>query len=142
MPYGTDAARLRALKGNFGSAAVSALGAPSNLYFALLRNPTSPATVIGTEPTAAGNYARVAVTNSDAAFTFGTNTLENAAEIRWPAATGLYSITAALNQWAIYDNSSGGNLIAFGQLSGLVIVTGAGDIPVIAAGALDLTQTA
>jgi hypothetical protein len=141
MPFGNTADRLRALKGVFGSTAVSALGAAGTHYYALLQSGT-PATVIGTEPTSTGNYARVAKTNADATYTFAAPQLENTAEIRWPQATGLYSITTALNQWAIYDNASGGTLIAFGQLSTTITVTGAGDEPVIAAGALDLTMAA
>jgi hypothetical protein len=141
MPFGNTADRLRALKGVFGTQAVSALGAAGTYYVALLQSGT-PATVIGTEPTSAGNYARVALANADASYVFTAPGLDNAAEIRWPAATGLYSIVTALNQWAIYDNSSGGTLIAFGQLSPTITVTGAGDQPVIAAGALDLTMAA
>jgi len=144
MPFGSNAERLRALKGVFGSTAVSALGAAGTHYFALLRQSTggTEGTVLGTEPDSTGNYARVAVTNADASYTFGAVSLENTAEIRWPMASGLYNITSALNQWAIYDNASGGNVIAFGQLSPTITVTGAGDQPVIAAGALDLTMAA
>lgn len=142
MPFGSNAERLRALKGVFGSTAVSALGAAGTHYFALLNSGT-PATVIGTEPTSAGNYARVAVTNADASYTFAAPQLENTAEIRWPMASGLYSTGASpLNQWAIYDNAAGGNLIAFGQLSPTITVTGSGDQPVIPAGSLDLTMAA
>lgn len=140
MPYGSDATRLRALKGNFGSAKVA--GAPNNIYVALLRQATAgqEGTSLGVEPTSAGGYARVAIANVDASYTFGTVTLKNTAEIRWPAATALYSITAALNQWAIFDNSAGGEVIAFGQLTTPITVTGAGDVPVIAALGLTLTQ--
>lgn len=141
MPFGSNAVRLQALKGVFGDGAAS-IGAPGTLYFALLRHPTTPATVLGTEPDSTGNYARVAVANDDDSFTFAAPGLENTNEIRWPQTTGLYSITDALNQWAIYDNNSGGNLIAFGQLSPTVTVTGAGDEPVIPAGSFDLSMGA
>lgn len=141
MPIGNTTDRLRALKGIFGSVAVANLGAAGTHYYALLQSGT-PATVLGTEPDSTGNYARVAVTNADASYTYAAPSLENTAEIRWPIASGLYSITTALNQWAIYDNASGGTLIAFGQLSTTITVTGAGDQPVIAAGALDLTMAA
>lgn len=142
MPFGSNAERLRALKGVFGTIASVNNGAAGTHYFALL-NSATPATVLGTEPTSTGNYARVALLNVDASYTFTAPALENTGEIRWPVATGLYSTGASpLNQWAIYDNSSGGNLIAFGQLSPTITVTGAGDTPVIAAGALDLTMAA
>ena len=142
MPFGNTADRLRALKGVFGTLASTSNGAAGTHYYALL-NSATPATVLGTEPTSTGNYARVAVSNVDASYTYAAPALENAAEIRWPVASGLYSTGGSpLNQWAIYDNAAGGTLIAFGQLSSTITVTGAGDTPVIAAGALDLTMAA
>ena len=140
MPFGSNAIRLQALKGVFGDGAVS-IGAPATLYVALLRS-AIPATVLGTEPDSTGNYARVAVANDDDEFTFAAPALTNTNEIRWPQTTGLYSITDPLNQWAIYDNNSGGNLVAFGELSPTVTVTGAGDEPVIPAGDFDLSMDA
>lgn len=140
MPYGSNAVRLRAFKANFGTSRLS--GAPATLYVALLRHASDPANTLGTEPSATGGYARVAVTNDDAAWTFTTTGGNNAAEVRFPAASGVYSITDPLNQWALYDNNSGGNLIAFGQLTSTITVSGAGDQPVIPAGALVLTERA
>lgn len=142
MPYGSDAPRLRALKANFGTSRLT--GAPAILYVCLRRHATDPATVLGTEPDSTGGYARVAVDNLDASFTFTATGLSNAAEIRWPAATAEYSITDPLNQWVITDNSAlgSGEIIAFGALTTPIDVTGAGDVPVIAAGALVLGQAA
>lgn len=140
MPYGSDAVRLRAFKANFGTSKLT--GAPATLYVALLRHASTPATTLGTEPDATGDYARVAVSNVDAQWTFSANGGANTNEIRWPAASGVYSITDPLNQWALYDNNSGGNLIAFGALSSTITVTGAGDRPVLPAGALVLTEAA
>ena len=140
MPYGSDAVRLRAFRAKFGDQKLT--GAPATLYAALGRHATDPANTLGTEPTSTGGYARVAITNVDAWLTFVANGGSNAAEIRWPAATGLYSITDPLNQWMLYDNSSGGNLIAFGQLTTTITVTGVGDQPVIPAGSLVLTERA
>lgn len=141
MPFATNASRLQALKGVLGTGAVS-IGASGTYYFALLRHPTDPATVLGTEPTSVGNYARVAVTNADSEWTFSAPSATNTDEIRWPQATDLYSITDPLNQWAIYDNTTGGNPIMFGELTPTITVTGAGDEPVIPAGALTLTMGA
>lgn len=140
MPYGSDAVRLRAFKGNFGSSKIT--GAPATLYVALLRHATTPATVLGTEPDSTGDYARVAFTNDDTEWTYSANGGSNTNEIRWPSASGLYSITDPLNQWALYDNNSGGALIAFGELTTTITVTGAGDVPVIPAGSLVLTEAA
>lgn len=137
MPWGSDAVRLLSFKGVFGDLKIS--GAPATLYFALLHHATDPDTVLGTEPDSTGGYTRVAVSNVDSEWTFGANGGSNTDEIRWPSSTGLYSITDPLNQWAIYDSNSGGNLIAFGELEDTITVSGAGDQPVIPAGSLVLT---
>ena len=140
MPYGSDAARQRALRGNFGDTAPAP---PATLYVALLRAAEGEEdTTLGTEPDSTGNYARVAVANVAASWSFGDHEVSNAADIRWPAATAQYSITDPLNQWAIYDNAAGGTLVAFGKLTTTIDVTGANDVPVIAAGVLVLTQAA
>jgi hypothetical protein len=135
MPYGSDAARLKALKGLFGTDAPD-----GTVYFALLRHASTPATVLGSEPSSTGDYARVAISNVDASWTYGTASVSNTNEIRWPSASGVYSITDPLNQWAIYDNSAGGDCLAFGALSAPITVTGAGDVPVISALAWTVTQ--
>lgn len=140
MPWGNAAARLRAFKANFGSSRLT--GAPATVYIALAREATNPATVLGTEPDSSGDYARVAVSNVDAEWTFSTTGAANTNEIRYPVATGLYSITDPLNQWIAYDNSAGGTVLAFGELTTTIDVTGAGDQPVIAAGALVLSEDA
>lgn len=137
MPYGSNAVRLRAFKGNFGSLKVT--GAPTTLYVALLRHATTPATVLGTEPDSTGAYARVAFTNDDSEWTYTADGGYNTNERRWPLTSGIYSITDPLNQWAFYDNSSGGNLIAFGALTTTITVTGANDQPLIPAVGLPLT---
>ncbi len=137
MPYGDDTARLRALKANLGSSRLT--GAPGTVYVALLRS-TTPASVVGSEPDSTGNYARVAIANTDSEWTFGTSSARNTNEIRFPAATGLYSITDPLNQWALYDNNSGGGILIFGALNTGVNVTGAGDVPVISAEDLIITS--
>lgn len=139
MPYGSAAARLNAFKGNFGTDRVAS--APATLYTALRRSAT-PATVLGAEPDSTGGYARVAVSNVDASWTFTATGGSNAAEIRWPAATAQYSITDPLNQWVLMDNAAGGAVIAFGELTTTIDVTGANDVPVIPAGAMVLDQAA
>lgn len=138
MPYGNDGARLRALRANLGSSRLT--GAPGTLHLALQRHATDPAGTLGVEPNSTGNYARVAFTNDDAAWTFGTVSAANAAEIRFPVASGVYSITDALNQWVLYDNAAGGTALAFGALTTTITVTGAGDVPVIPIGTLVITE--
>ena len=141
MPFGSNSARLQALKGLFATDATT-IGAPATMYFALLREAVSPASVLGAEPDSSGSYARVAMANTNANWTFGTVTVENTNEIRWPMATAVYSITDPLNQLAIYDNSAGGVLLAFGEITTTMTVTGSGDQPVLPAGELTITMVA
>src|SRR5690242_3602524 len=126
MPQGT-AARTLSLKSHFGASKHA--DALTTLYFALFRGDPSNS---GVEPTSTGNYARVAKTNDGTlwpAIGAGATQVANNAEIQWPVATGVYSITLALTWWAIFDNSTGGNLWYWGQLSPTITVTGAGDQP-------------
>lgn len=140
MPYSNDDMRLRALKANFGSSKLT--GAPGTVYLALLREASTPATVLGSEPSGTGGYARVAIPNIDSEWTFGSTSLSNTDEIRFPTATGVYSIIDPLNQWALYDNNSGGTCLCFGELTSTITVTGSGDVPVIPAGQLSVTEDA
>lgn len=142
MPYGSVTAREFVLGSILGSARRS--GAPATLYAALLRQatPGDVATVLGTEPDSSGNYARVAIANEDAFWTITGADATNDVEIRWPAATGLWSITDPMNQLALYDNTSGGTCWLWVPMGTTVTVTGAGDQPVVPAGSLDLTQVA
>ena len=142
MPHAT-LGRSLALRGTYG-ADRSAI-APSTLYFALLNG--SPA-ASGIEPNSTGGYARVAKANDvtlwgtiTAAATQIGNT-GSAGDITWPTSTGLWSITAPLKWWAIYDNAAGGNLVAYGEMTTPIQITGAGDTARIPAGALTLIQEA
>jgi hypothetical protein len=139
MPHGSGAvARNARLRSEFGADRHSTLSL-GTLYFALLRgNPN----IGGVEPDATGSYARVAATNNGTLWgtiTSGMLSVSNAVAIEWPTATALYSITAALDHWAIYDNNSGGVLWYWGPLSTLITVTGAGDVPRLPIGTLTVT---
>lgn len=142
MPYGSTTSRAFLLASILGSA--KRAGAPGTLYASLHRQatPGDVATVLGTEPDSTGNYARVAFTNDDAFWTLTGVAETNDVEIRWPLSTGLWSITSALNQMALWDNTAGGNCWLWLPLTSAITVTGAGDQPVIPAGELDLTQAA
>lgn len=110
----------------------------ATMYFALFRG--NPA-FAGVEPDATGGYAREAVTND--ATLWGTISgsavqVQNAAAIEFAAASGVYSITSALDHWAIFDNNSGGVLWYWGPLSTTITVTGSGDQPRLAIGALTI----
>lgn len=142
MPYGSTTSRAFVLASILGSA--KRAGAPGTLYASLHRQATAGdlSTVLGTEPDATGDYARVAFTNDDAFWTLTGVGATNDVELRWPLSTGLYSITGALNQIALWDNTAGGTCWLWLPLSQTITVTGAGDQPVIPAGALNPTQVA
>lgn len=86
----------------------TAMSAPATVYVALFTsNPTDNAT--GNE-VAAGGYVRQAVT-------FGPpvdGSINNTGQINFPVATATYG---AVSHSAIYDSSSGGNMLVYGPLS-------------------------
>ena len=137
MPHG-PLGRSLALRGTYGADKSSV--APVTLYFTLLDG--SPIAG-GVEPTSTGGYARVAKTNDATLWGTigsGATSITTADDITWPTSTGLWSITGPLTWWAIYDNASGGNLVAYGQMTTAITITGAGDTARIPAGALTLIQ--
>lgn len=138
MPYGAIAVRSFLLASVFGSA--KRTGAPTTLYFALLRHATTPATVLGTEATG-GSYARVGITNNDSLWTITNETVTTDVAITWPVSTASWN-ASALNQWAAFDASTAGVCWAFGALTDTIDVSVANRLPVAAAGALVLTQAA
>lgn len=142
MPHG-PLGRSLALRGTYGADKSGV--APATLYFALLDG--SPVAG-GVEPSSTGGYARVAKVND--ATLWGTiastatqiSNTGSAGDITWPTSTGLWSITAPLTWWAIYDNSAGGNLVAYGEMTTAIQITGSGDTARIPVGALTLIQEA
>lgn len=139
MPIATAAQRL-SVRAHLGpDKHADALG---TLHFALFQGNPAGA---GVEPTSTGGYARKAMTNDAALWgtiAAGQVSATNLIDIAWPSATGLYSITSALNYWAVFDNSAGGALWYYGTLLTTITVTGAGDQPRLPAGALTITQDA
>jgi hypothetical protein len=136
--------RNRSLQAHFGANRNTATGmSEPTLYFALYQGDPFGA---GVEPTSTGNYARVAKTNDATLWgTIGSTdtSVSNSGSsglITWPVATGLYSITTALDHWAVFDNAAGGTLLYAGPLTTGITVTGAGDVPRIPAGSLNISQ--
>lgn len=113
------------------------------LYFALFNGDP---TVAGVEPSSVGGYARVAKAND--ATTWGTiaagamNASNSGAsgDVTWPALTALWS-QLTVTHWGVFDNSTGGTLWYSGQLTSPVTPTGAGDVPRIPAGSLNVAAT-
>lgn len=132
----TADSRLAVLKAQFG--ADRSVLFPATFYFALLKD--------GVEPDSTGNYARVAKVNNGElwnvpAINNGTQMLEVSTKvaIEFPVATDPYQL-AGLNQWAIYDNNTGGVLWYTGTLTNAMTISGAGDQIRIPAGALTIGQ--
>lgn len=86
---------------------------------------------IGVEPDATGSYARVAITNDSTlwgSISSSDISVTNQVEVKWPSLTALWS-EDTLTHWAVFDNSTGGDLWYSGELSEPLVVTGAGDTP-------------
>lgn len=89
--------------------------APSSVYIALsTANPLDDASGLA-EPSGNG-YARVQVT---AGFTVTGGAAVNAASIEFPAATGSWG---TITHFAIFDASSGGNMLVYGALTSSIAV--------------------
>lgn len=132
------AARNAGLRSHFGADRSSL--SLATLYFALFQGDPFGS---GVEPTSQGGYARAAKAND--ATLWGTiagtaTSVTTVAEIAWPAATGLWSITAPLTHWGVFSLSAGGVLWYGGLLSPSITVTGAGDQPRLPIGALTVSQ--
>lgn len=100
----------------------------------------------GVEPTnGVGNYGRATVTNGVAMYgtpTLSTVQITNLADIVWPAASGLWSITTDLPWCGVYDASTGGSLWYAFELPEPKRVEGATDQPRVLAGGLIIRQGA
>ena len=106
----------------------SAVTRPTAWYVGLFTtDPTDAGT--GTE-VSGGSYARVAVT-----MTVSGDTASNSAAVEFAAATASWGTVTHL---AVFDASSGGNIIAHGALTASKSI-GSGDIFRIATGDLDIT---
>jgi hypothetical protein len=104
------------------------------------------ATILSSEPTSTGSYARVAMVNNPTNFSASTGntpaTKVNAAAVTFPASTAAWSTGATVvNLWFIADISTlaGGNVIAYGYLTTAQAVNASGITPSFAASALTNT---
>ena len=101
---------------------------PGTFYLALY-TATPSASGGGTE-VSGGGYARQTV-----AFTTTAQTSSNTAAVEYPTATANYGTVTSVG---VFDASSGGNLLAFGNLSASKTIS-TGDVLRIPAGDLDIT---
>ena len=132
----TVESRTAALKAQFGADRSTLF--PATMYFALLKD--------GVEPNSTGNYARVAKLNDGDLWELpagdsgtGLLSVKTKVAILFPVATDPYELPG-LNQWAIYDNNTGGILWYTGTLENPMTISGAGDQIRIPAGALIIGQ--
>ena len=106
----------------------SAYTAPSTLYVALYTS--APSDTGGGTEVSGGAYAR-----QTAAFTVTNDTASNPSAIEYPTATADYGTVVAVG---IFDASSSGNLLAYGNLTTSKTVS-TGDVFRFNAGAIDIT---
>ena len=98
----------------------------------------------GHEPTlGVGGYGRAVVTNGSAFYgtpALGTTQISILQDLVWPAATGLWSITALLPWCAVYSTDTAGDLWYVFELPEAKKVEGATDQPRVLAGGLIIRQ--
>lgn len=106
----------------------SAYTAPSTLYVALYTS--APSDTGGGTEVSGGGYVRKA-----AAFTVSGNEASNTSAIEYPTATANYGTVVAVG---VFDASSSGNLLAYGNLTTSKTVS-TGDVFRFNASAIDIT---
>lgn len=111
---------------------------PATFYYGL--STTLPTNTGGnvTEPSG-GGYARVAVTNNATNFPVASGrSKSNGTAITFPAATADWASGASIGYFVIYDATSAGNFVGWGELTTPVVVLN-GTQPSFAVGALTIT---
>lgn len=116
------------------------LTVPSTLYIAVTTtSPNATSTGVSLNEPSGGSYARTAVVNDAAHFTFdGYNAVYNATDIVFPVATGFWG---RLGYWALVDAATSGNVLAYGTLNPVATVV-AGDRLTIVANSLSIAAFA
>jgi hypothetical protein len=120
------------LKGYFGSLKIT--GTPATLYVGVSgTTPSMTAGVISgvTEPSN-GSYARVGVTNNDTYWAVASREASNVSDVTFVEATAEWDQHA--KYWVLFDASTAGNIVAFGDItsekivySGVTLVLDAGE---------------
>lgn len=110
----------------------------TNVYVALFT--ATPTSAGGGTEVSGGSYARVALTNNSTNFPAAagsTPTKSNGAAVTYPSATVSWG---TVNSFALFDASSGGNMLYWGPLTASRAVN-VGDTPSFAVGALTITES-
>ena len=126
------------LKHIFGDTSYSV---PATLYVGLWDNSvtlsdTSTGASAGEVETSGTGYGRVAVTNDDTKWTVTDNVVENAADVTFATATADWG---TINQFAILDATTGGNILFWSTLAVSKTVT-TGDTVRFNAGDITITE--
>lgn len=128
----SDFLELELLDHVFGAAAYTA---PVTLYVALYT--AAPSDSGGGTEVTGGSYARVAVTNNATNFPAASGGAKsNGTAITFPAPTANWGTVVAL---AILDAASGGNFLAWADLTTNRVINNGDGAPKFAIGDLDLT---
>lgn len=129
----SDYAELEVLDHVFGGADYTR---PATLYFALFS--TAPTDAGGGTELTGNNYSRTAITNNGTNFpAAASGSKSNGTQINGPIFSGT---TATVVAWGLFDASSAGNLIVWGDLAaGDQKAYANNDQPIIAIGALTIT---
>lgn len=134
MSQASDYLEQKLLDHLFGLAAYTA---PATMYLALFTALTSGETPTVTEA-AGGSYARVAITNDATGWSRASNTVTNDNILTFTTATGSQG---TVTHWGLYDASSGGNLLIYGELPSPTAIVN-GTTFRVAAGQLSITLNA
>lgn len=139
----TNYSTSRILDALFGKSSDAVLG--RNAYLGLSTTEPSTSGTGATEPSGNG-YSRVLLGAYNQALTqkMGTPSngeIQNAVEVHFNRSTGAWASGASIPYAVLYDAATGGNMLAYMDLTTAITVTGANVIPVISIGDLSFSFT-
>ena len=139
----TNYSTLRILESLFGKSSYATLG--PNAYLGLSTTEPSIDGTGATEPSGNG-YSRVLLGVYSQALTQKMGTpvdgeIQNSVEIHFNKSTGAWASGASIPYAVLYDAATGGNMLAYMDLTTAITVTGANVIPVISVGDLSFSFT-
>ena len=139
----TNYSTYRILNALFGKSYDAQLA--QSVYLGLSTTEPTIAGTGATEPSGNG-YSRVLLGNYNQALTQKMGTpvdgeIQNSVEIHFNRSTGAWASGASIPYAVLYDAATGGNMLAYMDLTTAITVTGANVIPVISIGDLSFSFT-
>lgn len=134
MSQATDFLESELLDHIFG---IGAYTAPATMYLALFTAMSSGETPTATEVTG-GSYARLAITNDATSWSRTSNVVTNDNLLEFVTASANWGDAS---HWALFDASSGGNMLIYGAFSSAITINNGSTLRV-AAGQLSITYNA